>query len=184
MKFTIDMNAFIGIVSFVVALGSYIYTWHFNHFSVDLINKAVETIDNHRKISFSVINISTRPLLITNIELKKGQKIIHDNGFNVVRFEEAQLKAKAESWERENSVNILGNVMTPGLNPYRIPLAVNSYYSEESNNFEEPEYVLSTEKSRFSYFVDEIPDTVTITADVRISFFSHSKSFVVHFDQQ
>lgn len=175
------LNTIIGIAALLVAVGSYFYTWHFNHYSVEILETTVEKIHNQNKINFQIVNLSTRPILLQDMKLKYKGHTVKDNGFNLREFEENERLIKSKEWQEENSISVLGNTFSSGLNPY---IVESTNFLDESNNFESPTFIKSGDSEWFSYFVDDIPDEIQVSAKQRISYFKHSKSFSVHFDKQ
>jgi hypothetical protein len=183
MDFTISWDTIIGVLALLVAIGSYIYTWRFNHYAIDLINLKVDQICEHNNISFEIVNISTKPIKITDITLfdNAGKKIV-DNGFSPKQFRKYQNSLNAKKWEMEHAKDFI-----PGLNPYTSPInnmnLSNSLNNDESCPFDESTYLKSDDSEYFSYFVDTFPSTIKVTAKQHINYFSKFKSFSTIFNK-
>jgi len=180
MKITISLDTIIGILALLVAIGSYVYTWWFNHYSVDLINLKVDEIYNNKSVSFEIVNLSTKSIKITSIVLLDNQgNEITDNGFSPKNFEKYQNSLKAKAWEEEHD-----NDFFPELNPYTSPLqSVINLSENESLPFEDSTYLKVDDSEYFSYFVDTLPNKIEIKSKQRINYFSKIKLFSTNFDQ-
>lgn len=78
----ISFETLISLIALVVAIASFLYTWHFNRYSIFLDSRIRENVDGQKYYSFVISNCSSRALVINDVELlnSKNQQL-QDNGF-------------------------------------------------------------------------------------------------------
>lgn len=78
----ISFETLISLIALIVAIASFIYTWHFNRYSITVDSQYRDVIEGQLYYSFAVNNTSGRSLTIKNVELfDKSNCLITDNGF-------------------------------------------------------------------------------------------------------
>lgn len=82
----ISFETLISLIALVVAIASFLYTWHFNRYSITVDSRYKDAIEGQLYYSFVVNNTSGRSLTINNVELfNKDDHLIADNGFVFAR---------------------------------------------------------------------------------------------------
>lgn len=179
MNFTITIDNTIGLIALLTAIASFIYTWKFNHYSIDLTDVEKNELYNQTKLEFSVVNLSPKPLKIIDVQLiSVAGDVIEDNKFSPEKYEKYENSVKARKWKEQHK-----NDFFPGINPYTSPISMKNSYLDESHPFETSLYVSSQQKIELSYFVNVIPAKIIITTNKKIYHFGNSQSFVINFDQ-
>jgi hypothetical protein len=180
MTMTISLDTLISLIALLVSIGSAIYTWHFNHYRIQLVQAFQSTDEEQVRIDFSIMNLSTRPIEILNVSLSRHGVPIHDNGFNPNSYREAQFKAEQEQrkLDRKKQMRLFGSIASSNGAPSSMPPRFDPY--GESNNFDGPLTLVPNESEDLSYFVDQIPTDIVITCDRRIHCFRRTQSFVPH----
>jgi hypothetical protein len=131
----ISVSTLISLVSLCIAIASFVYTWHFNRYSIFVDSQEHEEIEGNKYYSFVISNCSPRPLVINNVELlNNGGRFIKDNGYVFAK---------------------------PG----------DIYSSPEWNSqpFQKPVSLLPYSDISFSYYLDEYPAQIKVTANHRIN---------------
>lgn len=178
MNFTITIDNIIGFIALLTAISSFIYTWKFNHYSIDLTNVEKSEMYEQIRLEFSVVNLSPKPLQVTDVKLISiTGNLIEDNKFSPVKHEKYENSVKAREWKEQHA-----NDFFPGLNPYTSPFKNTNTYLDESSPFETAFYLSSQETEDLSYFVNEFPAKVIITTDKKIYHFGNSQSFTINLD--
>ena len=165
-------NLIIGVLALIVAGGGYVYTWHFNKYSVELIDCEIDLDRDQKHIYFSLINTSSRSIKIEKVELLSNGKSIVDNGFDVDAFED-----EAANHEIVQRVGSFGFPTATS----RINAAV--LENARSDNFHSATILVPNVKKEFSYYVDEIPKQIVIVANHQLAFFTKTKTFDITFDK-
>ncbi|MDE3751848.1 hypothetical protein [Pediococcus pentosaceus] len=168
------INMIIGLLALAVAILAFIYTWLSNRYSIEILSTEFEKTREHNFVYFEVANTSTRTILIKDIKLFTNSTELSDNGFDPEEYEE-HLK--------ENS--------TQNFNPFNVnsmPSSMNNIYlignSEFSHNFTSSVQVAPGTSKSFSYYLDEIPNKISVTTNKQVGKMSKEKSFIVHFQNQ
>ncbi|OTP26924.1 hypothetical protein [Enterococcus mundtii] len=181
MVFTTD--TLIALIALVLAVGSSVFTWLSSRYSIDLCHVEKYVLSSQNFIEFSIVNTSPKPLRLQKLALYSKNSIITDNQFDPYEHLTKLNEIKADEYDRKHATNFSGIELATSLaNPYRMPNFV-SRDLETSNNFQGEVYLLPSQKITFSYFVDDIPDTVLISANKRISCFKKSKLIPMNFNQ-
>lgn len=184
LKFSIDTA--IALVALLLSIGSMLYTWYSNLFSIELFHEDLELVHEHNLISFTIANTSSKPLKILDIQLFHKEQEIIDNGFDPEEYEQQINEEKARQWDAEHPPQYFAGVPINSLhqNPYRFNLAVKvAGATDTSNNFEKDVFLLPSEEVRFSYYVDVLPDEIVVKSDKKIFRASKKqKSFSVTFN--
>lgn len=179
--FTFTTDTVIALIALVLAVGSSLYTWYANRYSIELFHAEKEIIYDNILISFSVANTSSRPIRIKSIKLLSDSTEIEDNHFDPIAYEKKLLKLKAEKYDQERSKRVFGDTyLNIGINPYSLELTTPSF-TTTSDNFSKEVFLLPSEECSFSYFVNEVPSEVIVNTNQKINRFKNKKSFFVNF---
>lgn len=170
------INMIIGLLALVISIVSILYTWWFNRYKIAITNINTEKIDLNIKVSFVIVNFSSREIKIEDVKLFKNDKMIKDNGFDPVDFEEFERKYKRDEWNKEYQAEYGFSI---GMNPYNMPNMPR--YGQQSSPFNDPFYLKGNDSFSLSFFVDDIPDKIELETDHFIGFFSHSYTEKVNF---
>ena len=182
-SFDITIDTIMAFIALVLAVYSTIYAWKANQFSIELSSTFKANNRNQTRVEFCVINTSSNPLVIKNIELFLEKEQVFDNGFSPIEYDEKILEDKAKQWEKENTQYIMGVRMNPlGINPY---LLDNAYSANQvtSENFTHEVFLLPSQSESFSYYVSKIPNKIVVKTDKKIHHFKTFKSFFVDFQE-
>lgn len=180
--FDITTDTIIAFIALILAIYSTIYTWKSNQYSIELSSTFKSNNRNQTKIEFCVVNTSSKPLRIQNIELFLDEERILDNGFSPVEYDEKIRKRKAQQWEKENTSYILGGKISPGLNPYSFEINYNAI-QDSSENFIHEIFLLPSQSASFSYYVSKIPNRILVKTNEKIHHLKKFKSFFVNFHE-
>lgn len=180
MIFTTD--TLIALIALLLAVGSTILTWLSSRYSIDLCHVEKYVLYSQNFIEFSIVNTSPKPLRLQKLSLYLNNSIITDNQFDPYEHLTKLNDIKAEEYDRKHAANFSGiELATSLINPYRMPNFV-SRDLETSDNFQGEVFLLPSQEVTFSYYVDEIPDTVLISANKPISCFKKSKLIPMNFN--
>ncbi|TYR25204.1 hypothetical protein [Lactococcus lactis] len=83
-SFDITIDTIMAFIALVLAVYSTIYTWKANQFSIELSSTFKANNRNQTRVEFCVINTSSNPLVIKNIELFLEKEQVFDNGFSPI----------------------------------------------------------------------------------------------------
>lgn len=104
----ISFETLISLIALIVAIVSFIYTWHFNRYSIFLDSRVREDVDGHNYYSFIVSNCSPRTLVIDNIELlSSNNQSLQDNGYVFAQPGDLYSSPAWNSQPFQNPVNLL-----------------------------------------------------------------------------
>ncbi|MDG4966293.1 hypothetical protein OGZ37_06845 [Lactococcus lactis] len=172
-EFLITTDTIISILALLLAIGSALYTWNSNRYSVSLSDISNETKRGQLFFEFTLTNTSSRPLRLKKLSLIRDDSIIKDNKFDVVAHDNKVDLELAEAYEKENIDPLTGSMHS--INPHFI----GRNYSDDdfSNNFTKEVFLLPSESRTFSYFVDVLPTTIEISTNKHIRLFKKTKSF-------
>lgn len=176
------INLAIAVLGVVLAIISFIYTWHFNRYGIELTGCYQEEKDGHVKIRFALTNVASRALYITNIQMFIDQEEIFDNGFDPVS--DAARKQKKINIQASKDLQAYGaNVSDSFFNDQE---TISSYSPElikaKSHNFENAMLLTSNQRISFSYYVDTVPNKIKVSSNHAIAFIFRKRLFDVEFD--
>lgn len=165
------INMIIGITALIISVISFVYTWFSNRYSIEILFTEFEKTREHNFVYFEVANTSTRTIIIENIKLFLDSAELLDNGFDPEEYEEHLKESSTQNFDP--------------LSISSVPSSMNNVYlidnSEFSHNFTSSVQIAPGTSEAFSYYLDEIPNKISVTANKQIGKMSKEKSFVVHF---
>ncbi|MEM1455729.1 hypothetical protein AAHB45_02315 [Pediococcus pentosaceus] len=168
------INMIIGITALIISVIAFVYTWLSNRYSIEILSTEFEKTREHNFVYFEVANTSTRTIIIENIRLFIDSTELEDNGFDPEEYEEHLKETSAQNF-----------------NPFSVssmPSSMNNVYlidnSEFSHNFVSSVQIAPGTSESFSYYLNEIPNKISITANKQIGKMGKEKSFMVHFQNQ
>lgn len=104
----ISVSTLISLVSLCIAVASFIYTWHFNRYSIFVDSQESEVIDDQKYYSFVISNCSSRMLVINNVELlDNSSRLIEDNGYVFAKSGDIYSSPEWNSQPFQKPVNLL-----------------------------------------------------------------------------
>lgn len=168
------INMIIGITALIISVVAFVYTWLSNRYSIEILSTEFEKNREHNFVYFEVTNTSTRTIIIENIKLFLDSAELLDNGFDPEEYEEHLKESSTQNFDP--------------LSISSIPPNMNNIYlidnSEFSHNFTSSVQIAPGTSESFSYYLDKIPNKISVTANKQIGRMSKEKSFMVHFQNQ
>lgn len=168
------INMVIGLVALIVSIIAFVYTWLSNRYSIAILSTEFEETREHNLVSFEVANTSTRTILIENVKLFRDSMELSDNGFDPESYEEHLRKESIKNFDPFDVSSMSSSANTP--------LFISE--TEFSHNFLSPVQIAPGASESFSYYLDEIPNKISVTANKHIEKMKNEKLFIVHFHNQ
>lgn len=171
-------STFMSVTTLFVSSVSLFLNLKSSAYSVYLSGYSSQIDRQHKRISFTINNTSSHPLVVKRIILKHGNQVVSEIDFDIHKYD----RDKADSIEREErkkfrerSDGFWGALAAPDPNMFgsRFIPSLDS----TSPIFEK--LFSPFEKYTFDTFVDEFPDEIIVITNKRINYLSNLKSFSV-----
>ena len=164
-------NTVVGVLALIISIVALLHSVYYNMVKLKLSNCSFNRMDDgyDTLYEFDISNLSNVSVTIKNVELySKDGKLLTDNNFDPF--------TKHRDEYGSYSTDMMG--MTLSLPTPYLPLDS----GWESSPFKHETDIFPASRESFSYYLDEKPHTVKITADKRIHKFRKHQLFVPHFD--
>ena len=183
ISFTFTVDTLIALVALLLGIGSSIYTWLSNRYSIDLFHEQVDVIHGNKLISFTIANTSSKPLRISDVKLYLNVDEIVDNGFDPVEYENERNDERIRQWDEEHTMTLpFGYSYNAGINPYKLNFTKALALNQSSDNFSQITYLMPSEECSFSYYVDKLPTHILVTSDKKIFRWKNERLFSIVFN--